>query len=124
MLELDLSDFLRRLSQSEQAARSGRIYTRAKDYLGNKAVAKAKRLTPVKSGLLRRSWRFIPARKGVVVLNSVEYAPYVNYGHRLVKGGRTTGMVAGRHMLEKSLEETRRADMPKALKDLRKELGM
>lgn len=76
----------------------------AKDKDGNKK----------KGGTLRRNWK----RKGekiyggykVIVFNDVEYAPYVEYGHRRVKKStkEVIGFVPGHHMLEKSIDEVRK----------------
>lgn len=64
---------------------------------------RVKRLTPVRTGHLRRSWKQTKAAKAkVTVYNNVEYAGYVEYGHRK-KGG---GMTGGRYMLHKAMAET------------------
>ena len=42
------------------------------------------------------------------VTNSVEYAPYIEYGHRIVdKNHMTIGFLKGDHMLEKATEIAR-----------------
>ena len=35
--------------------------------------------------------------------NDVDYASYVNDGHRVVRGGKTVGYAEGKHMLEKGV---------------------
>lgn len=60
-------------------------------------------------GTLRRGWNATPTVKtasGVEksLENNVEYAPYVNDGHRVVnKAHETVGFVKGRFMLEKAV---------------------
>ena len=49
----------------------------------------------------------------IIVENNVEYAPYVEYGHR-TRGGK--GFVPGKHMLETSEQELK-ALSPKILQD-------
>lgn len=80
----------------------------------NKAVsvglADAKRNTPVVTGFMRRSWHASPAVKSKsgevtkTLANTADYAPYVNYGHRIVnKKGETVGFVKGQFILEKAV---------------------
>lgn len=65
-----------------------------------------KKITPVDTGFLRRSWRRSPvvkSKKGIStsITNNADYALYVNDGHRIVnKKGETTGFVKGRYMVE------------------------
>ena len=77
----------------------------------NGGVAYAKRVSPVITGFYRKSWKKTPAIKsggGVEceLINSADYASFVNYGHRTVdKKGNTTGYVKssqGDHLLEKT----------------------
>ena len=76
------------------------------DVITNKLIAKVKLKTPVakvNGGTLRRSWQ--PKKVNElerIVYNNVEYAPYVEYGHR-TRGGKS--FVDGVYMLEKSVKE-------------------
>ena len=77
----------------------------------NAGVKYAKNNSPVITGFYRKNWRSAPAVKakagGVTkhLVNSADYASYVNYGHRTVdKDGNTTGYVKsekGDHLLER-----------------------
>lgn len=97
------------------------------DGLASKLVEATKQRTPVghysknakdkdgkkkRGGVLRRGWKSkgfkIPNGYERVVFNDIEYAPYVEYGHRIVRNGQTIGFVQGRHMLEKSVDEIKR----------------
>lgn len=79
----------------------------------NAGVKYAKNRSPVITGFYRKNWRSAPAVKSnsrevkKVLVNSAEYASYVNYGHRTVdKDGNTTGFVRsklGDHLLEKTV---------------------
>lgn len=90
---------------------------------GNKALRNVKRLTPVgveDGGVLRRSWAFNKNGKFEgAVINTLHYAPHVEYGHRtrLGIGGKSNNpkykykpkpgaikMVPGRFMLRRSIE--------------------
>lgn len=61
-------------------------------------------------GHLRRLWkvtRINKSKNGVskTIYNNVDYATYVNYGHRVVnKLGKTVGWVKGKFMLEKAIK--------------------
>ena len=71
--------------------------------ISQKLIAKVKFKTPVDSGVLRRSWRV--KKEGDlarVIYNNIEYAPYVEYGHR-TRGGKS--FVDGQYMLSKSVKE-------------------
>jgi len=78
----------------------------------NEGVEFAKEHTNVVTGHMRRSWRSAPAvksSKGAVtkpLVNTADYAPYVNNGHRIVnKSGETIGWVKGQFILEKSVHK-------------------
>lgn len=75
--------------------------------MGQKIVREVKRGANVVSGNLRRRW-FSHVEKrsqdtNIIISNDADYAPYVNNGHRIVRGGRTVGMAAGKHMLENGI---------------------
>lgn len=57
--------------------------------------------TAVDTGLLRNSitHQVSPGEKAVYIGTNVEYAPYVEYGHRLPSGGQVPGI----HYLEKGI---------------------
>ena len=69
--------------------------------------------TPVDTGFLRELWNIDDIKKKgsvyeIEISNDVEYASYVEYGHRIVRGGNTLGWKDGVFMLtisEKNLEK-------------------
>ncbi len=82
----------------------------------NDGVKEAKERTNVISGHMRRSWRATPAIKSSngevtkTLINTADYAPYVNYGHRIVnKSGETVGWVQGKFILEKVVHKVDKA---------------
>jgi hypothetical protein len=80
----------------------------------NIGVADAKKNTNVVSGFMRKSWRSTPVvkRSGEVVkslVNSADYASFVNYGHRIVRSGITVGWVKGQFMLERAINKVDKA---------------
>jgi hypothetical protein len=81
-------------------------------------LAKTKQYTPVESGKLRAGWQVSDVVKNggtleITLYNTVEYAPYVEEGHKIVAGGRTVGFKEGCHMVAISLSELEEA-MPKS----------
>ncbi len=74
-----------------------------------------KKLTPVDTGELRRSWK-LKYKKGdlyIRLYNNTEYGLYVEYGHR-TRGGKS--YIKGAYMLKKTFEKTEK----KFIKDLDK----
>lgn len=72
-------------------------------------------------GQLRLRWQQTPVivRGDVLrtsIYNNTEYAPYVEYGHRVFNKAREqVGYVSGRHMMTNSAVITDKADIPAAL---------
>lgn len=75
--------------------------------MGQKAVREVKRKTKVVTGNMRRRWFSHVEKRSrdihIIISNDADYAPLVNNGHRIVRGGRTVGMVSGKHMLENGI---------------------
>lgn len=66
-------------------------------------------LTPVDSGNLRRNWHMLPVKHDRSkcsggVCNICEYAPHVNYGHRIKINGKYCGYVEGQYFQEHARE--------------------
>lgn len=96
--------------------------------LAARVLRKAVQKTPVDTGVLRSEWAVDNVwREGsyynIEVYNPMDYAPYVEFGHRQVdKTGKTIGWVQGRFMLKISCEEVERL-APKIIeRRLQKEL--
>lgn len=76
-------------------------------------IGNVKANTRVKTGTLRRGYIMSGVAQhgsevSATVTNSVEYAPYIEYGHRIVDGShRTIGFWKGDRMLEKATEIAR-----------------
>ncbi len=94
--------------------------------MGQKCVREVKRLTKVKTGNLRRKWRSEVKKQNddlqIMIENDADYAPYVNNGHRIVTGGRTTGFKEGYHMLEKGIAAYQDTYMEDDLQEMAEEL--
>lgn len=81
------------------------------------AIRKVKQKTPVDTGELRRRWKYEILKNGdiyaIIISNPVEYASFVEKGHRLVmrvKDGdgyakKTIGWIEGKFMLELTMSE-------------------
>lgn len=65
--------------------------------------------TPADTGRLRAGWsRSEPSGGAIDVYNNVEYAPHVEFGHRIVAYGHDTGRVKeGEFMLRDAVDESR-----------------
>lgn len=79
----------------------------------NEGMAETMKETPVDTGYLRENWQSRPARKrgngySGSYSNNVFYGLYVNYGHRLVRNGKTIGYVPGFFMIEAGQEHVSR----------------
>ena len=91
----------------------GEIDKRVLNQAVNEGMRYAKKNSPVITGFYRKNWRSAPAVRSKTgeatktLVNSAEYAAYVNYGHRIVDhDGNTTGYVrskAGDHLLERTV---------------------
>ena len=63
-------------------------------------------------GFMRKVWRSAPAVKakagGVTksLVNTADYSEFVNYGHRIIQGGKIKGWVKGQFILEKAISHT------------------
>lgn len=76
------------------------------------AIRKVKKMTPVDRGDLRNNWKYDVIKKGdtfiIVIYNQLEYASFVEKGHRIVIAGKTVGWVEGRFMLKLTEDEMKR----------------
>lgn len=90
----------------------------------NVGVKDVKANTNVVTGYMKKSWRSTPIKKSTdgvskAINNYMEYAPHVNYGHRIVnKEKETIGFVKGQFMLEKAVSKVDKA----MLKEFKKEV--
>lgn len=112
----DVSDWVRRATNRVEQA----FLATAQD-----ALARVKELTPVRTGNLRANWQvtkvgeaegipggatlsaMMTARLGdaLVILNPVQYAPWVEYGWQRERKDGTITHVAGRFMLTQTVAE-------------------
>lgn len=81
---------------------------------------RAKLHSPVDTGRLRNAWkRTQPSGGSVEIFNNVEYAIFVEMGHRVkIHGKFTGGVVEGAHMLRDAIDESKdnfQADAKKIL---------
>lgn len=111
----DISD-LKKFSKNIESA-SNDFEKFLKDFLlemANRILSRTRKRTPVRTGDLRKAWqlgdllKFGNSRFGVEILNGMEYAMEVEYGHRIVRGGMEIGWVDGRFMLVTSINEVQR----------------
>ena len=96
-----------RLEKAADAAEKDAFYESAVKELAARLLALVKKRTPVISGTLRRGWTVGEMKKmnggyEIEVVNPIEYASYVESGHR-TRGGK--GWVPGRFMMAVSASE-------------------
>lgn len=90
-----------------------KIMEEAIEEIALRTLRKITKRTPVDTGNLRMSWDISRVRKTstgyqIEILNPAEYAPYVEYGHRIVAGGASIGWKEGVFMMtisEKEMEK-------------------
>ena len=91
---------------------SGKIHRKVAERVAQLAIRKVKMLTPVDTGDLRNNWKYSIIKQGdtykIVIYNQVEYALFVEKGHRIVIAGRTVGFKDGQFMLELTEQEMER----------------
>lgn len=106
----NFDDFLQKLkaleADCEQAAKN--VLNRA----ALEGMGETMKETPVDTGYLRGQWEPHPAKRTSSgwesgYNNNVEYGLYVNYGHRVVRNGKTVGYSTGFFMLEAGEEFAR-----------------
>lgn len=109
--KLDLKEF-KRFKRKLENAQGDALCRKVLNRLGGEVLAHAKLGTPRDTGELRRAWRADKITKQPngftkVIHNPKEYAPYVEYGHRIVNSKKeTVGWVEGVHMLDKAVALT------------------
>lgn len=91
-----------------------RFLTNVLNEVGNRLRDMTVRATPVDTGQLRRGWQLGRVQKKgavyeITVFNNVEYAPFVENGHRIVVRGVTVGYKEGVYMLRISANRLERA---------------
>ena len=85
--------------------------------MANRIIAKTKYpRTPKDTGALRNAWCVGNVKHSgknlyVELKNPMEYASFIEYGHRIVRGGVEVGWYEGRFMLKISIDEVK-AQMP------------
>ena len=105
----DVQAFFKEFKKNADSPEIKKILNEAVTKVGNIAVKEVKERTPVDTGELRRGWNKKSHVSGtsaeVEISNAVEYAPFIENGHRIVRGGRTHGYVEGQHMLSTTVDD-------------------
>ncbi|MET3657838.1 HK97 gp10 family phage protein [Sporosarcina psychrophila] len=73
------------------------------------AIRKVKKMTPIDTGDLRNNWKYHIVKKGdtytILIYNQLNYASWIENGHRIVIAGKTVGWVEGKFMLKLTKDE-------------------
>lgn len=120
-------DELEQLFDKAASEWENRIVMRGANRMGTGARDECKKLTQTRTGSMKKSWFFrIDHKKGEIVIwlsNPMEYAPYVNNGHRIVRAKKVVGYMAGKRWLEHGIENYRvhymKDDVNKMLQELK-----
>lgn len=85
--------------------------------MAERVISRTKPRTPVDTGALRNAWQLgeiegSGKNVSVEILNPMEYATEIEYGHRIVRNNMEIGWYEGRFMLKISIDEIRR-QMPR-----------
>lgn len=103
------------------------VHMRVANRIGLLAVRKVKKMTPVETGDLRNNWKHHVVKRGdsfiILIYNQLEYASFVENGHRIVIGGQTVGWVEGKFMLKLTKDEMERIAPNMWKKEIEKEMG-
>lgn len=107
----NFDDFLRKLKALE--ADCERVARNVLNRAALEGMGETMKETPVDTGYLRGQWEPHPAKRTSSgwesgYSNNVEYGLYVNYGHRVVRNGKTVGYSTGFFMLEAGEEFARK----------------
>lgn len=102
----DLQEKIEKLSQVD----FDRFYTEAAKEIATRLLSKVKKRTPVVYGSLRDAWAILPIEKRgnqyiITVINGLEYASYVEYGHRQQPGRFIPGHWEGERFIYNPDEE-------------------
>ncbi|MFJ3386324.1 MULTISPECIES: HK97 gp10 family phage protein [unclassified Lysinibacillus] len=96
----------------ELSKASHRVQLKVAQRIAQLAIRKVKKMTPVDNGDLRNNWKSDVIKQGdnyiIVIYNQLEYASFVEKGHRIVIAGKTVGWVEGRFMLKLTEDEMQR----------------
>jgi len=127
-VKCDLSELIELRDRVQNLAdHSDQIMTALANEIAARLLRKTRKRTPTVTGTLKRGWYVgdISVSNGlytIEIINNVEYAPYVEYGHR-TKNHK--GWVKGRYMLTVSeneineqLDRIVRKKLEKLLKDV------
>lgn len=101
----ELRKFAKHLEKQEAKAKA--MIERCINDLAAELLARTKERTPARSGDLRRAWSVSSIRRvgkwyKIVLINNLEYAAYVEYGHRT---SNHHGWVSGKFMMTISAKE-------------------
>ncbi|MFD1203589.1 HK97 gp10 family phage protein [Sporosarcina contaminans] len=107
------------------------VHMKVAKQLAQMAIRRVKKMTPVDQGDLRDNWKYHILKKGdtytIIIYNTIEYASFVEKGHRIVRNGKTVGWVEGRFMLQLTMDEMEAiapaAWLEKVEKEMRRILG-
>lgn len=110
--------------------RSHSIHMKVARRIALLAIRKVKQMTPVaeiNGGTLRDNWKHHVIKRGddytILIYNQVEYASFVELGHRIVVAGKTVGWVEGRFMLKLTMGEMEQIAPNMWKREVEREMG-
>ena len=111
MAEDNFEEFIKKLEYLEEDIKN--VGQQVTNRAINEGMAVSQKATPIKTGYGRSQWISIPAQRTGngwrgEYSNNVEYLLYLNFGHRIVRNGKTISYVVGRFFLEAGVEHMKR----------------
>lgn len=110
----DMRDLYERIKAAASESEMDAFYTGLLDTMMTGLAGDVKNRTPVDTGHLRRNWFTTKAKRSgkhyrAEIYNNIEYAPWVENGHRKIIRGKFHGWQEGKFMLRNGLFDLQRA---------------
>lgn len=105
-----MKDFAKQMQKAAAPETLDRFYTQLTNDIANEVLTATVKDTPYITYRLQESWRLSSAKKkwygayAAEIYNNVEYAPWVENGHRIMRNGETVGFCEGKHMLRNAMQ--------------------
>lgn len=111
----ELRDLNKRIRAAASKEQADLFYKTILNQMMNSLLKDVKDRTPVDTGHLKRNWFITRAQTvgkqgyAAEIYNNVEYAPWVENGHRIMRNGAQVGFVEGKYMLQDSVLDLEKA---------------
>ncbi len=121
-VDFGLVELLGKLKNVGDKGKIEAVRERVLKRVGAKALIEVKQNHPTITGYMKESWHAFVRGKKMILENPVTYAPHVNYGHRVVRGGKTVGFTRGNFMLERTMKRMAKRELKPELEAAMREI--